>query len=103
VEVQVECQIRGQVFPDECVHVHDGGAGHADLVGRRPFNQHQGIILVPLALLDASQTWPTLCGVAKVELDGEDGGGGQGGQDQDGERQHLAFYFCLLLLLLLAD
>ena len=60
---------------------------------------HQGIILVPLALLDASQTWPTLCGVAKVELDGEDGGGGQGRQDQDGERQHLAFYFCLLLLL----
>ena len=60
---------------------------------------YQGIILVPLALLDTSQTWPTLCGVAKVELDGEDGGGDQGGQDQDGERQHLAFYFCLLLLL----
>ena len=55
---------------------------------------YQGIILVPLALLHAFQTWSTLRRVAKVELDGEDGGGGQGGQDQDGEGKHLlAFYF----------
>merc|ERR1719341_2506054 len=87
-------QISSGVVPDGCVHVDDGGAGHTDLVGRRAFDQHQGIILVPLALLHASQTWSTLRRVAKVELDGEDGGGSQGGQDQDGEGKHLlSFYF----------
>jgi len=88
VEIQVEGQVCGQVFPDEGVHVDDGGAGHADLVGCCPFEQYQGIILMPLALLDASQTW--LCRFSKVKFEGEDGGGSEGRQDEEREGKHLA-------------
>ena len=39
---QTEEETLVSISPDECVHVHDGGAGHTDLVGRRPFDQDLG-------------------------------------------------------------